>query len=311
MQYDRPGQARKALEEALKLDDSNVQAHMLMGLLRSDKADFEGALASFQTACRLDPAHVVARIQAAEMQLALDDPTAAEALLAEALVIGPDDPDAVTAMAMFRLEQQDYDAAEPYCRRLTALDPTNERGWLGLGDICRERNEWEAALAHYKRAAELAPEAPEPHGALGSVYGHLGDPLAMQHELELALKLGGDDLDVLVRVAEHFSEGERHDRALDCLLQALAEEPDDVDLLYRAARECLLLERATDARDLLKRALAQEPLDFWCNYLWVVLLGQDGGKAAAAAYLETLARQDAEVAEGIIELLAQQVPTPD
>ncbi len=128
-------QARFAVENALKIDETTAEAHVSVGFIAAGyEYDWPRAEASFLRALELNPNHAYSHLHYAAMVLA---PTGrleeAGAHTRRACELDPLSPVMTTAAGIHQVMLRQYDAATSACRRALELDPGYPwaHRWLG------------------------------------------------------------------------------------------------------------------------------------------------------------------------------------
>jgi tetratricopeptide (TPR) repeat protein len=170
-----------------------IQAHIEKGRNHDEQA----ALRLFDKAIELGPRNFPAAREWRAVTLCdLDDPRAEAALRA----VVDEDPFATVAMGrlgLWYVRHGRLDDAEPLLRKLTEVNPGDSTGWAGLGEIFRQRGQYEQAATFMKRAlAEWSTNAGELLG-LANIATHLRDLDLARRCLNgvLALQPTGDAAD--------------------------------------------------------------------------------------------------------------------
>ena len=127
--------ARVWMEKAIALDPGFLTAHKFLGVVLGEMKDYEGAIASYGAALRLDPMNADIYMRKAKMEQAL----------------GKDD-DALRDLEFAR-----------------DLDPTAGRALLYLGDFHARKGDLEKALGCYDQAVALNARYAEAHAGRASV----------------------------------------------------------------------------------------------------------------------------------------------
>jgi tetratricopeptide (TPR) repeat protein len=135
----------------------------------------------------------------------------AKARLADAQ---PDNPDWKTGAAA------DYAQA-------TALDPDNERYWLGWLDLTRRTGTQTEALSAFERAVQAAPNSPRIRAAFAGHLRELGNYEQSLAQIDEAIRRAPDETLGYLAKAEHYRSQKRFDEALEALEQARG--VDDTD----------------------------------------------------------------------------------
>lgn len=79
--------------------------------------------------------------------------------------------------------------AQAAFQKAVTLKPDSWQGHLLLGDIYRQRKQWDVAITHYQEAARLKPTTPAPYLGLGTIYWQTGRNAQAEEALKRALEL--------------------------------------------------------------------------------------------------------------------------
>lgn len=235
------GAAVKALEQAIRMDDSNTEAQALYGYARAMSFAEHGGTPEDRDAAIAAFAQPSVRTARPDLALVVDFLTADDAGRAAArqqLLGSTLEKGAVQAQAgrMF-LADRKYDDALARLKKATELDPRNTRALVALGDYYLAFEDWDSALEMLSRAEALSKFHP------ARVIGHAEARLELGRELPEAL----NDLEGLPASAEvpaalkgryalmlgrAQSANGRHDDALKTLTEA---QPQHADLALQFA----------------------------------------------------------------------------
>jgi len=145
---------------------------------------------------------------------------------------------------------ENLDAAERAAERALALDPANASAWVALGNVHRERRDWEPAEAAFEKALSLDPDNVEAHHQYAEFLGNVGrlDEALVASRRALELDRAPIRLNIVALVA---MLNERYDEALAAFDEADAIDPlDHLGFLrYNRLRVYVEIERWADARD--------------------------------------------------------------
>jgi len=87
------------------------------------------------------------------------------------------------------LEQGNDSEAVKMLSQLAALDSNDYQVWFMLGVAEAHRKNFQEAIKHFKKVAELRPALAEPHNNLAVIYNEMGDLRAAVKELETSIEL--------------------------------------------------------------------------------------------------------------------------
>ena len=147
-----------AMLDAVNVDPKSGDNWHLLGRIRLELGDLEGAAADFGRALKRRPTDSVG----AHLDLALcharrgawaKSLTVAKTLLSKA----PKNPFALRAAATAAQSLGKTDLAEAYYRKATKAHPKDAGGWEGLARIARKRGQTHVALTHLETASRLDP----------------------------------------------------------------------------------------------------------------------------------------------------------
>jgi tetratricopeptide (TPR) repeat protein len=130
------------------------------------------------------------------------DLEASQRLLSLAVETMPDDVDARLALGQTLLLRDEWEAALQAYLRAADLSPQEERAWRGLGIAQQNGGHTEAAAKSYRQALSLDPKDAESHHGLGMVLDDLGQREAALMHLRRAVELDGSDEEYRRSLAE-------------------------------------------------------------------------------------------------------------
>ncbi|HUO53092.1 MAG TPA: tetratricopeptide repeat protein, partial [Rhodoblastus sp.] len=150
------------------------------------------------------------------------------------------------------------DEAEAVCREIIAKNPLFSDGWRGLGQVARERGDWVAALAHFRVAAEVDPEALWAFEAVATELRELGRFDEAEDVLESIVARNPDSAQALIA----YANGIRHKASKRDLVamfeKAVALEPGHISAKHALASEYLWNYRLDEAEALHDEILSRE-----------------------------------------------------
>ena len=204
----RFAEAEEILHRALALRPEFAPLHEDLGGIQAMQRHFEEAVASFQTAIRLDSRLPLARKKLGQALAALgrgdeadaaleawfeQDPDRLQVAVAldhlragrkdeatttlrKALRENPDNVDALHTLAQaYWGDEERVSDMEALLRKATELAPGLVPAWIMLGMLLHQSERSEEAIPCYLRAAEIEPENPSVWSGLGADYAQIGD----------------------------------------------------------------------------------------------------------------------------------------
>jgi tetratricopeptide (TPR) repeat protein len=213
---------KSAIQKGLTVENSDFAEQLLSQTLLERASQLTAILRSVPPANQGDE-----RMQKVRA-LAVDD-------LRQVLVY--DDAPPQAAMMLAQLESMtggDSAEAEKLVKKAMSAEsfgalPANDQAeaYLLQGTIMRQQNKADEAIASLSKAAELAPEAPEPHQALGEIYRALGkekfpDAIA---EFSKVLEVQPGSMLALIHRAEAYLANDQNDEALKDIETVLKANP--------------------------------------------------------------------------------------
>ncbi len=250
--YRVSGRIREAVEEAqdaLKTnpDDLNarrVLAHIYTQQIGDAQANHidEGmarrAVDQYKLITEKDPKDADSFIMLGRLDRVLDDSVSAEAAFKKALVVDPDNEDAVTGLASVYSDRGDAKSASALLEKLTAKNPS-PRAYLSLANNYESMHEFGLAADAYKKALDLDPSHDDWKTQLAqdqALAGRYDDALKTYRDLAQAAP---QDPAPYRGMAQIYLERKNFAQAHQMIDKAKTLDPDDIESRYE---EVLLLE---------------------------------------------------------------------
>lgn len=168
-------EALKHLEAALRLDPASGRAHNTAGTALMRMGDPDGARRHFAAAVRLEPTDPRALNNLAVLDTAAGDFEAADKHLQQALLIDETNARTHYNLGRLRLRQRQFDLAAAAYGLAVKYDPRSAEAHFGLGFTAVADGDLEGGAAHFRKALELKPDYPEAVYNLGLVLLKSGD----------------------------------------------------------------------------------------------------------------------------------------
>lgn len=179
-----------------------------------------------------------------------------------------------------------------------------------------EAAKWDEALAHYRRAAELAPTSDHPHRRMCSVLAHLGRGDEAVAECETALSLAPKSAHDKMALANALAQTKRDlPRAVTLAKEALPElsgDPIAVGMYCTVLLDARTLPRIEpQLDDCIKHLYVLDPEGMESNYLGAIVAAQRGNRELARKRLDAAKRAglpDAEYTQLAAEIDGRATP---
>ena len=168
--------ALKAVQQAVQLAPQHFDAQLALGRALFGIGDDGGAIRAFRAARALQPANAQALFFLATALERSGEIKAALATYRELIAIKPDMFEGHLGLGALLLKRGGTEAEEGLKELKRALEINSNlyEAHVALGRALIARGRAADAITHLHRAAELAPENPEPHYQLSLAYRRLG-----------------------------------------------------------------------------------------------------------------------------------------
>jgi cytochrome c-type biogenesis protein CcmH/NrfG len=200
----RPDVARKAYEQAMRLDPTQAKVHDKIDRYRT----LEEKLANKSSEVAEVPASHPRMAFEAEIaeahQLAKDgDPKSAEQIYREILTKDLHHVEAARLLAGVAVEKKHYRDAEVFLLRAVTTAPDYTRAWVDLYNVQRELHKINDAVTSARKVLELSPDQTPSHMLYADAIGQVGDHEEAVRAFENALKLSPDSAAAFCSMAHH------------------------------------------------------------------------------------------------------------
>ncbi len=238
------GEAARAAEcarKAIALNATSADAWNALGLAVETASPAE-ALAAWEKAAALAPAHPEAHFRIGNLQRRQGNHDAAVAAYRNALRGMPKHPVLLNNLGLALQASGQIAGAEQSYRSAIDAQPTMLEAIANLGGVLQQQSRFAEAIPWLERAVALRPDAPALWTALGTCRYRVGDHARARIAFERALQNASDDPKALVNMASMLLADRRYDDALPLLERALARDPgfDEAEnvLLYANQEIC-------------------------------------------------------------------------
>ncbi len=111
-------------------------------------------------------------------------------------------------------------------QKAVVLNPNAWQGHILLGDIYRQRKNWDLAVSHYQAAAQLKPTSPAPFLGLATLYWETGRFDRAEPQLQKALSLDPDGAQANFELGDIYAHRHLFEEAVPYLRKTIARNPD-------------------------------------------------------------------------------------
>lgn len=176
------------LRERLAREPDEASTWLRLGAVYLAIGHLPEAEEALSRSVALDDGDVEARMLLADALTALGRADAAAFQLIQARRLSPNDPRIHRQLGAVFLGKRLFDKAESCLAKASELDPADARVPFLRGLVCDARLDSAAALAHYRRAVELDPDAVDPRCTLADALAAMGELAEALRHLEEALR---------------------------------------------------------------------------------------------------------------------------
>jgi len=274
--------ARRALEQAFRLDRENYELALLLGETAFNEGETEAALAYFARVLEERPEQFEALVFSGVIRHEAGDHRRAEELLRRAVALYPDAFLPHFSLGAVSAAHGDLRRAVTHLERACEIDPVPQALYL-LGNCHYEMGRARAAIRCLNEAVRLDPAFEEAHYLLGLAYlerrwnrkaldafreAQRLSPGRLRYQDLVEFLSGRADAPlpaVAGEAARQMAQAERHagrgeaEKAVATFQKALALDPDNPTLLMSYALVCLSLGRTEEMTRAAHRVLELEP----------------------------------------------------
>jgi eukaryotic-like serine/threonine-protein kinase len=195
--HESVSKAREAATKALAIDETDTDAHVVMGLVAHwYDWDWVKAEQEFKRALELNPKHVEAHVFYAYLLSALGRHDEALAIARRGLQLDPLSSLTNFSVASALVFNRRWDEAIEHLRKAIELDPNYWLHHSYLGRAYEQKGMMPEAIAAFKRAFEVDSEQSENSAGLGHAYAVSGKKAEAQKMLDDLIKNSAKDIAV-------------------------------------------------------------------------------------------------------------------
>ncbi|HEY9625302.1 MAG TPA: tetratricopeptide repeat-containing glycosyltransferase family protein [Crinalium sp.] len=193
LQLHRSGQNADAAylcRQLLRDSPDDIKALLLLGIIASQTAQFDEAIACFRRVLKLKPNDANTHNNLGNAFRMKGNLPEAITHYQKAIAIKPGHADAYYNMGIALQESGDPKTAAEYYQRALALQPNFPAAFNGLGIVFRAQGKLEEAIACHQQALALAPKYAEAYDSLGNALRETGqtEEALNCHQQAIAIK---------------------------------------------------------------------------------------------------------------------------
>jgi tetratricopeptide (TPR) repeat protein len=201
--------ASDMVKEAIQRDPKNTIYHQLLAEVFVRTAQFDSALAEYQTILSIDSSNVNSMYNIAQLTQRARPQQALEMYERIIRLKGPDWQVLLQMAEINTTLHRFHDAAEVY-KQMVQLDPANLALQQSLADAYVRAEEYDTAMTIYQRLLEINPGSPEIRSALAELYMQKNDWKDARTQFDSVLTSDSLSADMMLRVAiAYFSQTQK------------------------------------------------------------------------------------------------------
>lgn len=167
--------ASATLEEALRRDSRNFEAHLLLGIVRQEQRQTEDALQQFALAHDIRPGDPAPYIDTGKVLVANGDMAGAAAQFSNAIRVDPQSATAHGDLGMLYYAQKQWLPAASELQITAAMEPSNKANWLALFNAALAGGKFPLARTAAGHIEELSSPFEKAPANLGAMQAAAGD----------------------------------------------------------------------------------------------------------------------------------------
>ncbi|NOY84713.1 MAG: tetratricopeptide repeat protein [Nitrospirae bacterium] len=282
-------EARKKGMHVIEKEPDNLEGYLLLGNAYAGEEEFPQAIRIMKQAIDLKPKQINLHLNLALFYQLNKDMASAEASYKHALEIDENSIDAHLALANFYQSTHDDQQAKKLLSKSIEMDPENIEIRLNLASFYAEKDQKEDAEKILRAATEMGPKNSSAWIALGDLYlSSDKEDLAIE-QYKHALKIDEDAIIAKKKLIILFFKTNKLEEIDRYLTQILKKHPRDAETMALRGRWFSTQNRIDEAVDILRKAVTTEPgMAIGHYYLGVAYLAQGNDQKAKVALSEAI-----------------------
>lgn len=297
------------LQRVIRLDPSQIDAHVKVGKLYLIGGDETAALDEAEKALALDPANVSAKALKAGVLLKVGDNAGATALAREVLAAEPANPEAVTVIVTDHMTKDEKEPALAELENALKANPQVAMLQLLRVYVLQSLGRADDVRQAYADMIELFPDQTAYRRVYANELIRLKEFDAAREQLEAVVAQEPDNLSVKMDVIRVIKAGESDAAAEAKLSEYIAADPDNIDLKFALSDFHLSMQEPSKAKDLLKDLSGDKEIDVSLrakNKLAGILM-TEGDQAGARALTDEILASDQRNTQALLRRAAFEI----
>ncbi|WP_372364947.1 tetratricopeptide repeat protein [Candidatus Uabimicrobium sp. HlEnr_7] len=185
--------AKKLIHEMLSLLPDSPKLYCYLTRLFLAKNNLVEAKEACETALRLDPEYVDAKLYLGNIYMYDHQHCKAEEIYLAILHLYPEEPYLYLMYSHLMYKTGHLEKAQKLLERCLQINPEYDDAHAALASVLAERKNFFSSLQHGKKGVELSPTGDISHYSLGISFYSMGRPFKARHHLREALRLDPND----------------------------------------------------------------------------------------------------------------------
>lgn len=312
--------AKLTLDVTTSLREQMATQYLETSIAYLSASRYEQALEYLQAVIDLRPDDPQAQALRGEAYIATGDYDSALTCLTRAVELYGDEVPAevLLQLASLYVLRDDTASAMPLLERATAQDASQSSGWLLLGQIYYEQQDYENALACFDTYLQDDPTSATALAVRAACRSATGDEAGAMEDLILAAEYAEDNPEIRVALAEVYTSLGDYAAAADAYALAIEADPSDLET-YQALCACQIytgdyaaaVETCRAALDRMTEEESAGETGQALRFSLAVALVQTGDPASAMPLFEQLLDEGFETATVTAQLALCYASLPD
>jgi len=250
---------RTVFEHALGVTRDNYVALTLLGSIRADDGDLNGAMEYYHKALRAKPNYSEGRFFLARGLQQQGKMERAKSECAIALRLNPSFEQAHILMGLLLAGEKKFDEAAAEYEIVLKANPRSATAHNDLARLLQSQGRLDQSIGHYLAALQCDSSMPQAHNNLGVLYLQRGRPADATAQLREALRLNPGNMETEHNLALALNQQQQWREAADLWQRIAAAQPADADAQYQCGWALSHLGKTREAMGCYAQAILLTP----------------------------------------------------